>query len=82
MFKQFPAWLYHRKVKPVFSLLSHFYYRYSIQSPKQFETIFSILDQTCGMVQVRSFLRGPVPMHRLYAAGSLPGKALHVGIVL
>ena len=28
------------------------------------------------------FLRGPVPLHWLTLAGALPGKTLHVGIVL
>ena len=32
--------------------------------------------------QTKPFLKGPVPMDWLYAAGSLPGQCLHVGILL
>jgi hypothetical protein len=56
-------------------------------NPNDFTSPTVVPIKTHGKIRVKSrqpgpFLKGPVPMDWIYAAGGLPGQCLHVGIVL
>ena len=42
----------------------------------------SMRNAITGDEEVQQFLKGPVPLHWLQAAARLPGRSLHVGMVL